>query len=69
MKHYLRRLRTQIRSSIEEVVEFYRTYDAGCCEHQGVELRGYRVILKGKYVIECGLWGRRKDCGRHSVCY
>jgi hypothetical protein len=68
MQNYLRRLGTQIRSSIEGVA-FHKTYDAGCCENQGIEHRGYRVVLKGKYVIECGLWGRRKDCGRHSVCY
>ncbi len=64
----LKTLGTQIRSFTRKWA-FYRTYNPGCCEEQGIQHRGYRVILLGKYVIECGLWGQRDHCGQHPVCY
>ena len=65
MRQKWQQLRTQIKNCTR-VWHFRKTYDAGCCEHQGVQHRGYRLIIIDEYVIECGLWGRREHCGRHS---
>ncbi|KKM88709.1 hypothetical protein LCGC14_1256040 [marine sediment metagenome] len=56
-------LKNQTRSSTR-VWQFLKTHDAGCCEHQGIQHRGYRLILWDEYFIDVGLWGRRDTCGR-----
>ena len=48
-------------------IEYIKIYDAGCCEKQGIQHRGYRIILGKTYVIEWGLWGVRGNCGRHHL--
>ncbi len=51
-----------LKNQIRNCIRFYKTYDAGCCKHQEVEHRGYRVVLWDTYVLECGLWGTRELC-------
>jgi len=55
-------VRKPLRDLRRSCIRFYKTYDAGCCQHQGVEHRGYRVVFWNTYVLECGLWGTRELC-------
>lgn len=55
-------VRKLLRDLRRSCIRFYKTYDAGCCKHQGIEHRGYRVVFWNTYVLECGLWGIRELC-------
>lgn len=45
------------------LVEFFRTYDAGCCKDQSAMPWGWRIlILNRRYEIRFGPWERRIGC-------
>jgi hypothetical protein len=57
---------TLLGQKVCNLVQLYPTMHAGCCEHQGVQQRGYRLILWDTWCWEASPWHDRPDCGRHQ---
>jgi len=62
----LQRVKT-LKTQIRNCIRFYKIFDPGCCEHQGVKRVGWRLVIREQWVIEIGTWTKRTHCGRHGA--